>query len=316
MAKHSTSGWIESHLDVGRNRKILALARQLGISVPQTVGHLHLFWHTVLEQQEDGDVSKWTPEAVAEAAQFHNSDEKFFYNALLAQHLLDELDGHVVVHDWFDYAGRYLEAKYRRGNPKLLKKIRRVHHAGQLPGNCRAIAGPYSRAIAGPYSRAIAALPSGPSGPSGPIKDSEIPPLPPQGGVVGGAQLLEEFAAWWKSYPRKLGKHGAERRWGILRRTRSVEELTAARDKFLAAMSREKRPLDKLPYGSTFLTSQIEDWLDGNEPADTGGYRRLGDSRSADAIAPGRHPLSSLKLEPYVPGVTKMDWGERKEKTL
>jgi len=132
---------------------------------------------------------------------------------------------------------------------------------------------------------------------------------------VGGAQLLEEFAAWWKSYPRKLGKHGAERRWGILRRTRSVEELTAARDKFLAAMSREKRPLDKLPYGSTFLTSQIEDWLDGNEPADTGGYRRLGDSRSADAIAPGRHPLSSLKLEPYVPGVTKMDWGERKEKT-
>src|SRR6185295_15511945 len=38
------------------------------------------------------------------------------------------LDGK-LVHDWLDYAGRYLTNKYRTSNPKKLKAIYKLHQS-------------------------------------------------------------------------------------------------------------------------------------------------------------------------------------------
>ena len=114
--------WIESHTVLGRHRKLKELARDLRQRPVYTMGHLHALWHSALEQQEDGDLTSWTDELIAESAEYPGEAPQFV--RLLQQH--GWLDGR-VIHDWLDYAGRYLTGKYRTSNPSRLKMIFKKH---------------------------------------------------------------------------------------------------------------------------------------------------------------------------------------------
>jgi hypothetical protein len=46
--------WIESHTNLARHPKTRRLCRLLDVSVPAAIGHLHLFWHWVLEFAPSG----------------------------------------------------------------------------------------------------------------------------------------------------------------------------------------------------------------------------------------------------------------------
>ncbi len=110
--------WVESNSVIGRHRKIKGLARQLGIGIPQAVGHLHLLWHAVIEQAEDGDLSKWNCYAVAECSMWEG-DALTFLSALQENGLMDSMK----IHDWLDYAGVYLVTKYKTRNRAKLVEI-------------------------------------------------------------------------------------------------------------------------------------------------------------------------------------------------
>ena len=110
--------WIESHTVLARHRKTLELAFDLQVKPVQVVGHLHVFWHTVLEQQEDGDLSQWSDQLIAQAAMWEG-DATVFVTRLRER---GWLDGH-LVHDWIDYTGPYLTKKYSSGNPTRLRDI-------------------------------------------------------------------------------------------------------------------------------------------------------------------------------------------------
>lgn len=112
------SPWIQSHTVLLRHRKVIGLARELRLPPVYAMGHLHALWHSVIEQQEDGDLSGWSEQAIAEAAAY-DGDPKTFKAALRSQKLLDA-DG--KVHDWMEYAGRYLQARYRSHHPEKLGK--------------------------------------------------------------------------------------------------------------------------------------------------------------------------------------------------
>lgn len=114
--------WIESHTVLLRHRKVCLLALALGIPPVYVVGHLHVLWHAVLEQQEDGDVSTWPDEMIAHAAAYQG-DARAFVAALQAQKLLDGK----VVHDWLDYAGLFLTKKYSTSNRPKLVQIWKLH---------------------------------------------------------------------------------------------------------------------------------------------------------------------------------------------
>ena len=96
------------------------------LSLPPVVilGHLHALWHAVLEQQEDGDLSSWPDDMIAHAAAY-TGDSAVFVRSLQGQKFFDGK----VVHDWLDYAGRYLTNKYRTSNPKKLKAIYKLHQS-------------------------------------------------------------------------------------------------------------------------------------------------------------------------------------------
>jgi hypothetical protein len=114
--------WIESHTVLLRHRKLIELAKDLRLKPVYALGHLHALWHAALEQQEDGDLSSWSDELIAEMSGFDGGAPQ--YVSLLRLHgwLNDK-----ILHDWLDYAGKYLTAKYRTANPKKLRQILLKH---------------------------------------------------------------------------------------------------------------------------------------------------------------------------------------------
>lgn len=114
--------WIESHTALVRHRKLKELAREMRLKPVYVMGHLHALWHTALEQQEDGDLSSWSDELIAEASEFTGDAPQ--YVRLLQKHRW--LDGK-LIHDWLDYAGLYLKNKYRTSNRKKLDSIWKTH---------------------------------------------------------------------------------------------------------------------------------------------------------------------------------------------
>ncbi|OPZ96986.1 MAG: hypothetical protein BWY70_01608 [Bacteroidetes bacterium ADurb.Bin408] len=78
--------WIESHTVLRNHRKVLLLSRALRLNTAQTIGHLHLLWHAALEQQENGDLSKWSDDLIAELAGYTGDAPQFV-------RLLQNLDG-------------------------------------------------------------------------------------------------------------------------------------------------------------------------------------------------------------------------------
>lgn len=114
--------WIESHTVLIRHRKLIETARELRISPAYLVGHLHVLWHAALEQAEDGDLSSWSDEFIAEAACYPGDAPQFV--RLLQKHRW--LDGK-MIHDWVDYAGLYLTKRYNVNNRERLVKIWRKY---------------------------------------------------------------------------------------------------------------------------------------------------------------------------------------------
>jgi hypothetical protein len=115
--------WIESHSVLLRHRKLGGLAGDLRIKKVYALGHLHALWHAAIEQQEDGDLSSWSDEFIAQSAEFDGDAPRFV--SLLTTHRW--LEPNRLLHDWLDYTGLFLTRKYSTSNRELLVKIWAKH---------------------------------------------------------------------------------------------------------------------------------------------------------------------------------------------
>ena len=102
--------WIESHQEVGRHPKTKKLARLLGVSLPAAVGHLHYLWWWALDFAQDGVLDKFDADDIADAIQW-DGDSSQLIDALISSGHIDDTDHGLVVHDWYDYAGKLLERR-------------------------------------------------------------------------------------------------------------------------------------------------------------------------------------------------------------
>ena len=110
--------WIESHTVLLRHRKLIELSKELRLKPVYVMGHLHALWHAALEQQEDGDLSSWSDDLIAEASGYQGDAPQ--YVSLLQHHRW--LDGK-ILHDWLNYAGNYLSRKYHNSDRGYLKSV-------------------------------------------------------------------------------------------------------------------------------------------------------------------------------------------------
>jgi len=129
--------WIESHQMVGHHPKTIRLAELLRVSLPTAVGHVHYLWWWALDFAPTGAI-RTSPTVLARACEWRGSAEKFV-QALVAAGFLDERDDGVIVHDWMDYAGRYVD---KRAANKERMRTARANHVQRTSGARAGATGP------------------------------------------------------------------------------------------------------------------------------------------------------------------------------
>ena len=113
------SAWIESHQALRSHPKTRRLARRCG-GIAAAVGHLHCLWWWCLDYAQDGDLSRFDHEDIAIAAEWPGDPEEFV--SILTDCGFLDASGGLVVHDWYDYAGKLIERRER--NAERMRKAR------------------------------------------------------------------------------------------------------------------------------------------------------------------------------------------------
>ena len=123
--------WIRVDIDLNRNRKLRELAIQL--DTPKTIakGMLVELWSSALASQEDGDLTKWSDDAIADCCHLNelHGHMKLQGGPPAFVKLLQEigwLDGR-LIHDWPDFAGPFLMSRYASDQREKLVDIWRKH---------------------------------------------------------------------------------------------------------------------------------------------------------------------------------------------
>jgi hypothetical protein len=119
--------WIESHTGLERHPKLLIFKSKMRWSKNEAIGFLHRFWWTVLEYAPDGVISALSPVVMSETLDMTPENLALAFTALEEAQFLRRDGDKILVHDWLDYAGRYLtENKYRR-KPERMAEIINTH---------------------------------------------------------------------------------------------------------------------------------------------------------------------------------------------
>jgi hypothetical protein len=96
--------WLESHQTLADHPKRKRLSRLLGATKAATIGHLHLMWWWAMDYAQDGDLTRYTDDDLADAGGW-DGDPGLFVQSLIESGFITV---ERTVHDWDDYAGRLI----------------------------------------------------------------------------------------------------------------------------------------------------------------------------------------------------------------
>lgn len=119
--------WIESHTTLARHPKTLRLARALGVDVPTAIGHLHLLWWWAIEYAQDGDLSRFGADELADACLWERPPDVLWTSVQGAGFV--DADG--VLHDWQVYAGKLIDR--RKADAQRKREAREARSAEPVP---------------------------------------------------------------------------------------------------------------------------------------------------------------------------------------
>ena len=119
--------WIELHQSLTTHKKTRRLARALGLGVPQgipqTIGHLCLFWLWCVDGTEDGSLADLDAQDIADAAGW-TGDPDVFMEAMIASEFIERSPEGLAIHDWNDYIGRLISFREKERERNRLKSQR------------------------------------------------------------------------------------------------------------------------------------------------------------------------------------------------
>ena len=113
--------WIESHTNLDRHSKLIRFQTAMRWSRNEAVGFLHRFWWSVLEVSPSGDVTALTlPEVMSETLNMKLDVVRVAIERLEEYGFIERNGERVFVHDWLDYAGRFLRSKFSKKREELV----------------------------------------------------------------------------------------------------------------------------------------------------------------------------------------------------
>ena len=260
--------WIESHQELWRHPKTKKLARLLAVSVPTAIGHLHGIWYWALDFAQDGDLRRYDPEEIADAALWEGEPVRFI-EALVAAGYLDQTDNGLTIHDWYDYAGRLIEQREARREQDRVRKQRQRERKKVEAHDGHGEVTEESRVTPGNVT--LLPYPTKPNQTEQDNTETTTPPSPSDEGSDGGTKSLVEarFLEFWKAYPKKTGKQYALKAWNKIKPTAELHE------RIMQAVDAQKRS-DQwrrengryIPNPSTWLNGGYWDNEEVNEGAE------------------------------------------------
>jgi hypothetical protein len=116
--------YVEAHASLREHPKTKKLARLLSISRASAIGHLLCLWWWCQEYADDGDLSAYELDDIAEAADW-DGDAAMFVDALLtcgtknrSGFLVKHADGTLEINDWMEYGGK-LSVKRKQARERM-----------------------------------------------------------------------------------------------------------------------------------------------------------------------------------------------------
>lgn len=120
--------WIHSYTNLEKHHKLIRFRTAMRWSQNEAVGFLHRFWWLVLEVSPSGDITALAnPEVMAETLNMKLDVVKAALSGLEEEGFIDRKNGKLIVHDWMEYAGRYLSDSLFRNHKGKLSEIKALH---------------------------------------------------------------------------------------------------------------------------------------------------------------------------------------------
>jgi hypothetical protein len=301
-----TVAWIESHEGLARHPKTKKLARLLGENVPSAIGRLHLLWWWALEYAQDGNLSRYDPEDIADALMWEG-EAAVVVEALCTAGFLDtDEDGAFHIHDWNEYAGRLIEQ--REKNAERKRRSRQRHASVTRTSRVTDVA------VTGLPNLTI------------PNQTIDLKDLAPSADAdearadtqdAGGAQSSKtgkgenapaekpaneytaDFEAFWAAYPRKVEKKGAFKAWQArLKAGVDPQELILAARNYADRCRQLGTEIQFIKHAKTFL-GPSEPYQEYVKPSDGGvavEYQVHRGANRAYGIQPFRRSITGGKV--------------------
>lgn len=224
--------WIESHQELGRHPKTRRLAKMLGVSRPAVVGHLHYLWWWAMDFAQDGDITEFDNDELAEAALW-DGDSVDFFQSLASSGFIDTIkepgqDTRHTLHDWDHYAGKLVAHRKANADKQKVWRDRQKDNVTAAPTETAGgvtvtlpSALPSRDGATVPY-RTVPNPTEQNADPEGARVISETDPLPEAAQTDEAVKAAPKsprqhdpaaFDAFWLLYPKKVGKDDAQRAW-------------------------------------------------------------------------------------------------------
>ena len=173
--KETTMAWIKSYQELERHPKTMMLMNEMGWSLDVTIAKLHRLWWWCGDYAFDGVLDKHGAGTIALAVGLPQEDGVKFCDALVKSGFVEQ-EPCLRLHDWYMHFGEFLRSKFSK-NPDVWKRVETS------------------------YRPVTALQPSSDQPPD--KKERKIDK------IASGAA----FDAFWKAYPRKVGKGKALESW-------------------------------------------------------------------------------------------------------
>lgn len=113
--------WIELHQELREHKKMFACAELLNLSKIQMVGTLVCLWLWALDNAQDGSLAGISEKTIARVCEYPEKKAAKLVSALTETGWLDKSGDTLVIHDWYDYAGKLMERRLKDKERKKTK---------------------------------------------------------------------------------------------------------------------------------------------------------------------------------------------------
>ena len=114
--------WVSVHQQIRDHRKLRDLYRTLGVNRQEALGILVLLWTWAIDNVDNyGKLLSVTLEDICLAA-YWTGDQNKLYTALRDTGWIDEIDGEMYLHDWYDFNKPFYDFREKKEKDKLRKR--------------------------------------------------------------------------------------------------------------------------------------------------------------------------------------------------